>query len=240
MFSVFANYFTDFFCTTLKFTIMEASERINQLLNYLDISAATLAVNLGKSRPQFIYDIQKGKTKNISQDLAKQIVSVYPEINDVWLITGNGQMLIEKEKQYREAKGMVLPLVPFTAMGGYNEDNWTAFVNSCPLYAVPDINIPADFLIKVGGDSMYPVLCEGDLLVCRMIQELLFFQWGKTYVIDTSQGVMVKNVYEDKENPDNILLVSENSEKYPPFAIPRKDIRKIALVVGSLRIRLEM
>ena len=41
---------------------MEASERINQLLNYLDISAATLAVNLGKGRPQFIYDIQKGKT----------------------------------------------------------------------------------------------------------------------------------------------------------------------------------
>jgi SOS-response transcriptional repressor LexA len=240
MFSVFANYFTDFFCTTLKFTIMEASERINQLLNYLDISAATLAVNLGKSRPQFIYDILKGKTKNISQDLAKQIVSVYPEINDVWLLTGNGQMLIEKERQFREAKGMVLPLVPFTAMGGYNEDNWTAFVNTCPLYAVPDIKIPADFLIRVGGDSMNPVYCEGDLLVCRMIQELLFFQWGKTYVVDTSQGVMVKNVYEDKDNPDNILLVSENSEKYPPFAIPRKDIRKIALVVGSLRIRLEM
>lgn len=217
---------------------MEASERINQLLNYLEISAATLAVNLGKGRPQFIYDIQKGKTKNISQDLAKQIVSVYPEINDVWLITGNGQMLIEREKQFRDAKKDVLPLIPYPAIGGYTEDNWTALLNDCPLYAIPDIKTPADFLIKVGGDSMNPKYQEGDLLACKMIQEILFFQWGKTYVLDTSQGVMVKNIYEDAENKENILLVSENKDKYPPFAIPRSDIRKIALVVGSIRIKM--
>jgi phage repressor protein C with HTH and peptisase S24 domain len=87
---------------------------------------------------------------------------------------------------------------------------------------------------------MQPKYNEGDLLACRMINEVLFFQWGKTYVLDTSQGVMVKNIYEDKENPKNVLLVSENAEKYPPFAIPRSDIRKLALVVGSLRIRMEL
>lgn len=210
-------------------------QRLEQFLEYKNISKTEFGRLIGVSSAYI-----SSMRKSIQPDKAESIALKFPELNIKWLLTGNGQMLIEKEQQYREAKGMVLPLVPFTAMGGYNEDNWTAFVNSCPLYAVPDINIPADFLIKVGGDSMYPVLCEGDLLVCRMIQELLFFQWGKTYVIDTSQGVMVKNVYEDKENPDNILLVSENSEKYPPFAVPRKDIRRIALVVGSLRIRLEM
>ena len=72
---------------------MGASERINILLNCLNISAAAFALALGKSRPQFIYDIQKGKTKNISQELAKQIVSVYPEISEIWLLTGDGEML---------------------------------------------------------------------------------------------------------------------------------------------------
>lgn len=219
---------------------MEASERINKLLNHLNISAATLASELGRERPQFIYDIQKGKTKNISTELAKQIVSVFPEINEVWLLTGTGQMLQEKEELYSSSKGLVLPLITSVAMAGYNEDNWSVMVADCPLYAIPDVNTPADFLIKVGGDSMKPKYNEGDLLACRMIQELLFFQWGKTYVLDTSQGVMVKNVYEDKDNPNNILLVSENCEKYPPFAVPRSDIRKLALVVGSFRIKMEM
>ena len=168
----------------------------------------------------------------------RKIVNVFPEVNEIYLMTGQGQMLAEREKQFREAKKDVLPLIPYPAIGGYTEDNWTALLNDCPLYAIPDIKTPADFLIKVGGDSMIPKYEAGDLLACKMIQEVLFFQWGKTYVVDTSQGVMVKNVYEDAENKENILLVSENKDKYPPFAIPRSDIRKIALVVGSIRIRM--
>ncbi len=210
-------------------------QRLEMFLEYKNISKSEFGRVIGVSSAYI-----SSMRKSIAPDKAESIALNFPDLNIQWLITGNGQMLIEKEQQFRDAKGMVLPLVTFTAMGGYNEDNWTAFVNTCPLYAVPDIKIPADFLIKVGGDSMNPVYCEGDLLVCKMIQEILFFQWGKTYVLDTSQGVVVKNVYEDKDNPNNILLVSENGEKYPPFAIPRKDIRKVALVVGSLRIRLEM
>ena len=218
---------------------MEASERINKLLNHLNISASTLASELGRERPQFIYDIQKGKTKNISSELAKQIISVFPEFNEVWLLTGTGQMLQEKEEFYTGAKGLVLPLIQYPAMAGYNEDNWSVMVSDCPLYSVPGVTQDADFLISVAGESMQPKYFEGDLLACKFIKEILFFQWGKTYVLDTSQGVMVKNIYEDKSNPENVLLVSENSEKYPPFAVPRSDIRKLALVVGMLRIRME-
>ena len=168
----------------------------------------------------------------------RKIVNVFPEINEIYLMTGQGQMLAEKEERYREAKGQVIPLLSISAMAGYNEDNWSVMIASSPLYSVPEVP-NEDFLIRVGGDSMQPKLYEGDMIACRFIKELLFFQWGKTYVLDTSQGVMVKNIYEDKNNPDNVLLVSENAEKYPPFAIPRSDIRKLALVVGSIRVRVE-
>jgi phage repressor protein C with HTH and peptisase S24 domain len=210
-------------------------QRLEKFLEYKNISKSEFGRVIGVSSAYI-----SSMRKSITPDKAESIALNYPDLNIQWLITGNGQMLIEREKQFRDAKKDVLPLIPYPAIGGYTEDNWTALLNDCPLYAIPDIKTPADFLIKVGGDSMNPKYQEGDLLACKMIQEILFFQWGKTYVLDTSQGVMVKNVYEDKDNPDNILLVSENSEKYPPFAIPRKDIRKIALVVGSLRIRLEM
>ena len=203
--------------------IIESQEDLAEKLGYNASSVSQIVTGL----------------KPLSEKFAKKICSLAEgKINLNYLITGNGQMLIEREKQFRGAKKDVLPLIPYPAIGGYTEDNWTALLNDCPLYAIPDIKTPADFLIKVGGDSMNPKYQEGDLLACKMIQELLFFQWGKTYVLDTSQGVMVKNIYEDKENKDNILLVSENKDKYPPFSVPRSDIRKIALVVGSLRIRM--
>lgn len=176
--------------------------------------------------------------KGLGYSKLENVLKAFPQLNKEWLLNGNGVMFQEQENRFRKAKGDVLPLIPFVAMGGYNEDNWTAYIKDCPLYAVPDIKTPADFLIRVGGESMSPKYIEGDMLVCKMLDEVLFFQWGKTYVLDTSQGVMVKNIYEDTENKDNILLVSENKDKYPPFSIPRSDIRKIALVVGSLRIRM--
>jgi SOS-response transcriptional repressor LexA len=212
---------------------MGVKERIFLFIEYVGIS---------KNKFEKMAGLSTGYLKNfkgsLGADKLEGILNVFPELNREWLLNGNGQMLAEREKQFRDAKKDVLPLIPYPAIGGYTEDNWTALLNDCPLYAIPDIKTPADFLIKVGGDSMNPKYQEGDLLACKMIQEILFFQWGKTYVLDTSQGVMVKNVYEDADNKENILLVSENKDKYPPFAIPRSDIRKIALVVGSIRIRM--
>lgn len=212
---------------------MGVKERIFEFIDSLNMPVSRFEKQCGLSN---------GYLKNVkgafSISKIEDILKAFPELNKEWLLNGNGLMLQEQEDRFRDAKGLALPLIPFLAMGGYNEDNWTAYVKDCPLYAVPDIKTSADFLIKVGGDSMYPTYQEGDLLVCKMLNEVLFFQWGKTYVVDTSQGVMVKNIYEDAENKDNILLVSENKEKYPPFSVPRSDIRKIALVVGSMRIRM--
>lgn len=217
------------------------NERLKIFVNHLKeqrsvLSDAEFARLTGKQR-SYLSEIISGK-RVLSEQYVLKIADVFPQLNKNWLISGNGQMLVAKEKQYRDAKGQVLPLLPIVAMAGYNEDNWTAYINTHPIYSVPDVPT-ADFLIKVGGDSMQPKYYEGDMIACRFVKELLFFQWGKTYVLDTSQGVMVKNIYEDKDNPDNVVLVSENAEKYPPFSIPRSDIRKLALVVGSLRIRVE-
>lgn len=212
---------------------MGVKERVLLFIESLNMPVSRFEKQCGLSNG-YLRSVKGAFSINKIEDILK----AFPELNREWLLNGNGQMLAEREKQFRDAKKDVLPLIPYPAIGGYTEDNWTALLNDCPLYAIPDIKTPADFLIKVGGDSMNPKYQEGDLLACKMIQEILFFQWGKTYVIDTSQGVMVKNIYEDAENKENILLVSENKDKYPPFAIPRSDIRKIALVVGSIRIKM--
>jgi phage repressor protein C with HTH and peptisase S24 domain len=83
---------------------------------------------------------------------------------------------------------------------------------------------------------MYPKYSNGDILACKKVHEVLFFQWGRVYVVDSSQGALVKRIFEDKDNPDNILLVSENKEHYPPFSIPKSDIRSLSIVLGVIRM----
>lgn len=72
---------------------MNASEKIEKLLEYLEINAKVLSEKLGYERPQIIYDIQKGKTKRISEDLACKITSVYSEVSKSWLLADEGEML---------------------------------------------------------------------------------------------------------------------------------------------------
>jgi phage repressor protein C with HTH and peptisase S24 domain len=73
-------------------------------------------------------------------------------------------------------------------------------------------------------------------LACRKIDEITFFQWGKVYVMDTRQGALVKKVFPDNNNPDNILCVSENKEDFPPFTLPKTEIRSISIVVGVIGV----
>ena len=90
---------------------MNASERIDRLLNHLKMSAPAFASAIGKDRPQFIYDIQKGKTKNISQSLVKQIISVFSDINEIWLLTGEGEMLKQDNPQPKSEDTSLLQLL---------------------------------------------------------------------------------------------------------------------------------
>ena len=68
---------------------------IDALADYLKISVAELSQKAGYERAQSFYDVLNGKTKNISPKMAKNIVSAFPEINKDWLLTGNGEMLVQ-------------------------------------------------------------------------------------------------------------------------------------------------
>ena len=68
-------------------------EVVLKLLDYSKLNAKQFSEKLGMKRGQAIYDIISGKTKRISEKLANQIISEFPEINRTWLLTGEGEML---------------------------------------------------------------------------------------------------------------------------------------------------
>lgn len=82
---------------------MKADKKIEELLAYLNINAKAFSEKLGYERPQIIYDILKGKTKRISEDLAIKITSVFPMIRKSWLLADEGNMIYAPINQ--EIKG---------------------------------------------------------------------------------------------------------------------------------------
>lgn len=195
-----------------------------------------------------------------SIEIMEKIFSTYPELNREWVMSGNGDMLRpsaddsssvpptdDREKTERrpreEAPVMKpvvsggIPLVPIDAVAGFNGWDESGIAElDCARYDVPDFAaVHADFLIRVSGSSMYPKYSSGDILACRKIVEVTFIQWGKIYVIDSQQGAMVKRLFEIEGDADHILCKSDN-ENYPPFKLPKDEIRSLSIVVGAIRL----
>lgn len=189
-------------------------------------------------------------------DILSNIASKFA-ISCEWLLTGKGDMLktpstssspfthmnkpqqksvgLKVQKVEPGSKG--IPLIPLDAVAGFPANpNESVYLENCERYVVPEFeNKGANFLIRVSGDSMIPLYYSGDLLACRKITDIRFFQWGTIYVLETSQGILVKRVQESEGQDDCILCVSENSSVHKPFLLPRDDIRSLSVIVGLIR-----
>ena len=173
-------------------------------------------------------------------------------VDSSWLLTGEGAMLQETENnnaptskhtveiahQVPHSSSEGIPLIPLDAVAGFPaESGGGVRLEDCERYVIPEFeNKGANFLIRVSGDSMVPLYYSGDLLACRKITDIRFFQWGTVYVLETSQGVLVKRVQESIDHADSILCVSENSSVHHPFLLPRDDIRSLSIIVGLVRL----
>lgn len=220
-------------------TIGKRITKIRQV--YCDGKNTPFAERIGKDT-SYSSQICNG-TKTPGRSVLEEILAAFPEVSRPWLYFGEGKMLLADAEKSLLAKEdapsyeKTLPLIPYDAFAGLPAvDNIGVAFKDCEQYYIPDfISRGADFLIRVSGDSMVPQYLNGDLLACTMIKDVLFFQWGKIYVIDTSQGVLVKRVMRKEGDSEHVILVSENKEKYDPFEFPTSDIRSLAIVVGLIR-----
>lgn len=175
----------------------------------------------------------------ISSDVMLKLKDKFPDLNLDWLITGNGEMLksekydMVEEPPIEYGKKQTRPRVPLTAAAGsLSGDSIGVTLEQCE--QMPLIHqIPSyDFTMFIKGDSMSPRFESGDEIACRHIDQSRFIQWGKVHVLDTTQGFVIKRVYEDG---DKIRCVSYNPE-YSDFSVPKEDILSMSLVVGVVSI----
>lgn len=70
----------------------KSSERMKKVIAYAGVKTNKFSKTLGYNSPNKLYHIISGRN-DISREIAGDITRSYPEINRVWLLTGEGEML---------------------------------------------------------------------------------------------------------------------------------------------------
>ena len=176
--------------------------------------------------------------KGYGQEKLNNVLTVFPELNREWLLYGEGSMLNEdlsctSSLKKKEEKSDTRPRIPYDAAAG----TLTETIEGVTEYQCEEVPVISafpkyDFTIRIVGRSMEPEYFAGDEVACLKVNEKRFLQWGRVHVLDTTQGVVIKRIYDDG---DCITCRSYNPE-FPDFSIPKEDIRSYNLVVGSLRL----
>jgi phage repressor protein C with HTH and peptisase S24 domain len=93
----------------------------------------------------------------------------------------------------------------------------------------------ADYAMQVTGDSMSPEYPSGSMILIKRINEKAFIEWGKTYVLDTENGAVIKTIRRT-DNPDVIECVSLNPA-YQPFTMETRYINGWYRVLMCLSLK---
>ena len=127
-----------------------------------------------------------------------------------------------------------VPLIPFEAQGGQLDGFARDGVTLAQCETVPTPFKGAQFAISVRGQSMSPAYPSGCVLfISKNIAD--WVEWGKVYVLDTENGVIVKQLAPSSLGNDFVCCKSFNdAPEFAPFDVPKSTIFGIYRVVGAL------
>lgn len=198
----------------------------------------------------------------LNSDTIEKILHTYVDLNPVWFVLGDGDMLKPNVKDMSQNENVTntvtfleetkskenvsvskeldnqyegIPLIPIEAMAGFGTGGVQVMDYDTQRYIVPEFTeLKVDFMIRVKGSSMYPKYNSGDLVACKkLVLNDIFFQWNKVYVLDTDQGALIKRI---KKGSEGYLLIVSDNEAYEPYELHLSKIHAIAIVLGVIRL----
>lgn len=221
---------------------MQVQERIRKIADELfngNISAFCRAIDVKQPTMNTILGERKSKP---SYDVLLNIVNAKAlNISAEWLLNGEGDMLTQKKEAPKTSSadttkknGYITYLLPMSAMGG----SLTGFaepgvlLQNCEAVVSPIENI--DFAITVYGDSMAPEYPSGSRILIKKINPNLFIDWGKVYVLDTPNGVIVKEVHESNREGYVSCHSINPDPKFKPFDVLMDEVFGVYRVLMCL------
>ena len=199
--------------------------RVVEVLRFKEINVNRASKKL--CIPQRTLNRQVNEDGNISMDLLYALLDHFPEISPLWLLLGEGEMLLDSTRQTTASIPFYNDL-PLSA--GYRDAFDPGRENPTSYISFP--NSGADFFFPVSGTSMEPDINDGDIVGVKRVEREEGIVHGDVYMIVTNDARMIKRCYHDNNDPNLIWCVSPN---YPSFPINKNDVCALFKVVNRIQ-----
>ncbi|MCR5570102.1 MAG: hypothetical protein K6G31_12640 [Paludibacteraceae bacterium] len=206
-------------------------ERIKAFIDYKKLSVRKFEQALGMSNGTIHNAVVKGSS--ISSQWLTKMVQEFPELNPVWLVTGNGSMLNTEDTL--DQASTKAPYFDVDFSGGFNE-----FYNDqtqTPAEYVECKSLKGvEYWCNLKGHSMEPTIADGERIA---LQELptsgALPTFGGIYAIVTSSGLRtVKRI--EKSRKKGFLLLKADNKEFDSQEVEISTITHLFKVVAHLGI----
>ena len=173
----------------------------------------------------------------ITIELIRKATIIY-SFNPTYLFTGVGEKFTKKEDSVltiavdKDENERILH-IPVTAKAGYQDQfNNDVYLDDLVSYTLPNSYFKKGSFrsFEVEGDSMEPVLQNGEIIVCSYVDEPNLWKYnikdGYVYVVVTDNDIVVKRVT-NRLKEENLLELESDNTDYPSIFVEADQIREI-------------
>lgn len=206
----------------------------NKVTNDLSLSVGLL----GKSRKE---------NRDLSDRVVEQILNFYTDLNKVWLLTGEGEMLRDTTELPEELKSdsalvldkdfRLVPIIHIDSVGGIHSSNDIVDETEYVEGHVPFVGAREDDrAIYQSGESMIPTIPPGSLMQIReVVGWREFFGYGDIFVLLLTDGRRItKEVTRYDANPKEYVWCVSHNPNVPDEELPRSMIVRVWKVIKVL------
>ena len=224
---------------------MRRIERFDKYMEYKELNDNKVTKQLSLSVGTL------GKSRKLGRDLSnkviEQILNFYTDLNRVWLLTGEGDMLVENENVLGLPSDAIQEGV-YTGALVYDIDGTCGFMSRDLCFAednvigsvdLPEIN-KSSKIIRASGDSMEPKIHDGDFIVIREIMSWCDIFYGQIYLILTEEYRMIKYIRKFENNEENFIILRSSNKNYDDIKLHKSKIRKLFIVENILSIKTQL
>lgn len=199
-------------------------QRIESVIKWANMSTNYFARHIGLARGENLYQIKRGNN-GISFDVANRIVACFPQVDKLWLLTGEGQMFSDAK-----VRGAQIPYYNVDVVRGLT--HLGHFEPECHLL-LPLLG-DCDLAMRYERRDMGPRVPSGSVVGLKAVDRDAIIPGGE-YVI-VSQKIVTLRIVRAAEQEGKLRLVAADRENFDDILLNVSDIKSVYKVKCKLII----
>ncbi len=199
-------------------------QRVEAVIKWANMSTNYFARHIGLARGENLYQIKRGNN-GVSLDVADRIVAKFPQIDKLWLLTGEGQMFADEQ-----LRGAQIPI--------YTTDVELRIASVDQLETSGYLIIPqfsdCDLAMFYTGRAMGEVVPAGAMVILKAVDRDAIIPGGEYVII--SRKIVTLRIVRATDEEGKIRLVAGDRENFDDIVMNISDIVSVYKVKGKVII----